>query len=425
MQLFKNIVMAKKLNPEDYALPLEKALSEQIYNALQGNVVEQIAKIAKVQNPINDYRSILEGHSFKVEEGTLPNYYKMFHEIKETLCFEGDIDFYITGDSSVNAFSICSMNPEEPNIINVNSSLIELMTDKELRFVVGHEMGHLINGNTKLTRLINFVYPGDTEVPVTLQYKIRLWGQLNELIADRYGFLAMPDINVCISAFFKMASGLDFEKMKVNIDKFIEENRKHLDFFRNDKGLNFDVHPVNPIRVEALYNFSKSMFFVKGGTTRKRLQEEMDELISILLRVRNSELDSHMANFIATAGLMMAGADNSNSDEEIEVILEELSATKIFPMNFLEDIAQMKPEDLGKLFTDSINKIMEINPNMREAMFIYLISIVMADKELSIDEINSLLNMGQNALGYSPMEAANILLAVIQRHYSPKMTDLY
>lgn len=417
--------MAKKLNPEDYSLPLEKSLSEQIYNALQGNIVEQIAKIAKVQNPINDYRSILEGHSFKVEEGTLPHYYNMFHEIKEKLCFEGDIDFYITGDSSVNAFSICSMNPEEPNIINVNSSLIELMTDNELRFVVGHEMGHLINGNTKLTRLINFVYPGDAEAPVTLQYKIRLWGQLNELIADRYGFLAMPDINVCISAFFKMASGLDFEKMKVNIDKFIEENRKRLDFFRNDKGLNFDVHPVNPIRVEALYDFSRSVFFKKCGTSRKKLQEEMDDLISILLRVRNSELDSHMADFIASAGLMMATSDEGATNEEIEVILEELSATKIFPMDFLEKVSKMKSEEISKMFSDSVNKIMEINPNLREAMFLYLISIVMADKEINGDEINFLLNIGEQALGYSPMEAANILLAVIQRHYTPRMTDLY
>lgn len=417
--------MTKKLNPEDYALPLEKALSEQIYNALQGDIVEQIAKIAKVQNPINDYRSILEGHSFKVEEGTLPDYYRMFHEIKEKLCFEGDIDFYITGDSSVNAFSICSMNPDEPNIINVNSSLIELMTDNELRFVVGHEMGHLINGNTKLTRLINFVYPGDTLAPVTLQYKIRLWGQLNELIADRYGFLAMPDINVCISAFFKMASGLDFEKMKVNINKFIEENRKRLDFFRNDKGLNFDVHPVNPIRVEALYDFSRSEFFVKNGTSREKLEEEMNDLISILLRVRNSELDSHMADFIASAGLMMATSDEGATNEEIEVILEELSATKIFPMEFLDKVSKMKADEIGKMFTDSVNKIMEINPNLREAMFIYLISIVMADKEINADEINFLLNIGEQALGYAQMEAANILLAVIQQHYSPKMTDLY
>ena len=417
--------MTKKLSPEDYSLPLEKSLSEQIYNALQGNIVEQIANIAKVQNPINDYRSILEGHSFKVEEGTLPHYYNMFHEIKEKLCFEGDIDFYITGDSSVNAFSICSMNPEEPNIINVNSSLIELMTDNELRFVVGHEMGHLINGNTKLTRLINFVYPGDAEAPVTLQYKIRLWGQLNELIADRYGFLAMPDINVCISAFFKMASGLDFEKMKVNIDKFIEENRKRLDFFRNDKGLNFDVHPVNPIRVEALFDFSRSVFFKKCGTSRKKLQEEMDDLISILLRVRNSELDSHMADFIASAGLMMATSDEGATNEEIEVILEELSATKIFPMDFLEKVSKMKSEEISKMFSDSVNKIMEINPNLREAMFLYLISIVMADKEINGDEINFLLNIGEQALGYSPMEAANILLAVIQRHYTPRMTDLY
>jgi len=213
--------------------------------------------------------------------------------------------------------------------------------------------------------------------------------------------------------------------MKVNINKFIEENRKRLDFFRNDKGLNFDVHPVNPIRVEALYDFSRSEFFVKNGTSREKLEEEMNDLISILLRVRNSELDSHMADFIASAGLMMATSDEGATDEEIEVILEELSATKIFPMEFLEKVSKMKAEEIGKMFTDSVNKILEINPNLREAMFIYLISIVMADKEINADEINFLLNIGEQSLGYAQMEAANILLAVIQQHYSPKMTDLY
>ena len=127
----------------EYGLPLEVELSTQIYNALQGNVVEEIIKMAKIPFSDNYYRSMLEGHSFKVEEGTLSRYYNIFNEIKETLQFTEPVDFYITGDPSVNAFAIASQEEGEPNIINVNSSLIQLMTDDELRFVIGHEMGQI------------------------------------------------------------------------------------------------------------------------------------------------------------------------------------------------------------------------------------------------------------------------------------------
>ena len=76
----------------EYGLPLEVELSTQIYNALQGNVVEEIIKMAKIPFSDNYYRSMLEGHSFKVEEGTLSRYYNIFNEIKETLQFTEPVD---------------------------------------------------------------------------------------------------------------------------------------------------------------------------------------------------------------------------------------------------------------------------------------------------------------------------------------------
>ena len=417
--------MAKKLNHNDYAIPMEIALREQIYSALQGEVVESIMELAKMQSPTNYYRSILEGHSFKVEKQTLPYYFNLFNDIKKTLGFKGKVDFYITGDSSVNAFAISSMNSDEPNIINVNSSLIELMTEDELRFVVGHEMGHLINGNARLVRLINFIYPGDVEPPITMQYKIRLWEQLNELIADRFGFLAMPRIETCISAFFKMASGLDFEKMKMNIDNFIAENKKRLEFFSKDKGMNYDVHPVNPIRVEALSSFSKSIFFKKGGISVDQLATETDNLIKILLKVRNNEIDTYMADFIATAGILVAHSDGMANDDEIEAILNNLSNLEVFPAAYLSDILKLKGDRLVKRFTKSVEKIMELNPNLRTSMFVYLVEIIMADKEIKKEEVETILSLANGALGIPPMEASNILLSIIQSNYLPDMQKLY
>jgi len=405
----------------EYGLPLEVELSTQIYNALQGNVVEEIIKMAKIPFSDNYYRSMLEGHSFKVEEGTLSRYYNIFNEIKEALQFTEPVDFYITGDPSVNAFAIASQEEGEPNIINVNSSLIQLMTDDELRFVIGHEMGHLINKNATLVKLINFVFPHGATIPITLQYKIRLWQQLSELVADRFGYMAMPNLNVCISAFFKMSSGLDFNKMDMKVEAFLEDNKKRLEYFRNDKGINFATHPINPIRVEALNQFSKSVFFNEKGTSKEDLENGMNELIEILLKVRNTELDSNMAKFIATAGLIIANCDETISENEIDLIFSELSVLEIFPKTYLEDIAQ---SDVEETFKESIKKLLELNPETREAMLRYLISIALADKDINVKEVELIFNIAAGELGYSPMETAQIFSQMIQIDFTPSMNAL-
>ncbi len=89
------------------------------------------------------------------------------------------VDFYVTGNSTINAFSIASEDAGHPHIVNVNSELFNLMSEDELRFVIGHELGHLINQDTALKRLIYFVYPPQTTTPpVTLQFKIHLHDDL-------------------------------------------------------------------------------------------------------------------------------------------------------------------------------------------------------------------------------------------------------
>lgn len=405
----------------EYGLPLEVELSTQIYNALQGNVVEEIIKMAKIPMSDSYYRSMLEGHSFKVEEGTLSRYFNIFNEIKEALHFTEPVDFYITGDPSVNAFAIASQEEGEPNIINVNSSLIQLMTDDELRFVIGHEMGHLINKNATLVKLINFVFPHGATIPITLQYKIRLWQQLSELVADRFGYMAMPNLNVCISAFFKMSSGLDFNKMDMKVEAFLEDNKKRLDYFRNDKGINFATHPINPIRVEALNQFSKSVFFNEKGSSKEDLENGMNDLIEILLKVRNTELDSNMAKFIASAGLIIANCDETISENEIDLIFSELSVLEIFPKSYLEDIAQ---SDVVETFKESIKKLLELNPETREAMLRYLISIALADKDINVKEVELIFNIAAGELGYSPVETAQIFSQMIQIDFTPSMNDI-
>ena len=399
-----------RLNP---AIKLEKQLCKQIYDALQGSVVEAVLRKIKTSSSDAYWRSSMEGHSLKVQEDLLPDFYALCQEVKKKLHIDEPVDFYITGDSSVNAFSVASEDEGEPNIVNVNSALFSLMSEDELRFVIGHELGHLINKDTQLTRLIQFVFPPETAVPVSLQYKIRLHSQLAELVADRYGYMATGNLDVCVTAFFKLASGLDLGKMNVSIDALIADNSRRLEYFLKDKGISRSTHPVNPIRVQALNLFATCK-------TQKALNQGMDELISILLKVGDSELDEYTASFIVAAGVIVANIDGALNKEEYDRIVESLSDLKIFPRKFIDEVLD---GDVVKTFNDSVENILRINPGMREDMLEYMIHIVMSDKIISKEEVGLLYDFG-HGVGLSDMEVATAIAVAIQKNYVPSLESI-
>lgn len=392
------------------AIELEKQIGEQIYNALQGGMVEEVLRKIKTSSSDAYWRSSMEGHSLKVRKELLPDFYNLCQEVKEKLEFKEDVDFYITGDSSVNAFSLAAEDKGEPHIVNVNSALFDLMTKDELRFVIGHELGHLINKDSALSRLINFVFPPNTAIPVLLQYKIRLHEQLAELVADRYGLIATDNLGVCVTAFFKLASGLDLAKMNVSIDALIEDNYRRLEYFLKDKGISRASHPVNPIRVQALNLFATC-------TSQEELQKGIDELISILLKVGDGELDEHIARFTASAGLLVANSDGDIKKDEVDQIIEALAGLKVFPRQFLEEIAN---GDVVKIFNDAVMGILEINPGMRTALMEYMVQIVLSDKEIDKEEVNLLYEIGKN-MGMGDVEVATIIAESIQKHFVPSL----
>jgi hypothetical protein len=287
------------------------------------------------------------------------------------------------------------------------------MSTDELRFVIGHELGHLINRDTALKRLIIFVFPEGSQLPVTLQHKIRLHNQLAELVADRYGYLACGKLDACVTAFFKMSSGLDLGKMNVSIDALLADNQKRLDFFLKGKGLSRHGHPVNPIRVQAINLFA-------NAKSEEQLEEGMDELIDILLRVGNGPLDEDLSVFIATAGLIVANVDEQVTKEEIEHIIDALSRLQIFPKSFLNAVRE---NDVVALFNQSVGNILSNNPGMRDGLLNYIINLVLADKDIEEAEIGLVYEIGKG-IGFSEKEVSQKFADAIQRNYVPSLDSI-
>ncbi len=405
-------------------LEMEEYLKTQIFEALQGDIIKSILHEAKYQ-PTNNYlRNMLEGNSFKVDANISPKLHGIFYDVKSKLGFEEDVDFYVTSDAQLNAYAVSRNEENEPHIININSSLLNLMSDEELRFIIGHEMGHLITKNADLLKLIYFIFPGNSDMPMLLQHKIRLWKQLSELTADRYGYMVCPNVPTCVSAFFKLASGVDLQRVDLNIEAFIADNDKRLEYFKNDKGINLASHPVNLIRIKAIQLFSQSKAFNVGygHLDDAQLGEAMRELTSILEKIKESELDLYFTHFIAASGVILSGSDENYNEKEIEAILQELSEFIIFPKFFLDNIVE--GGKVMEIFNDSLQRILSVSPGSRESLLYYLARIALSDKKIAENEIGFIFEVGTKAFGYSRTEVAQIFANTIQQRFMPGVQAL-
>ncbi|HOC16537.1 MAG TPA: M48 family metalloprotease [Bacteroidales bacterium] len=86
--------------------------------------------------------------------------YELTQEILQLLEYtDREVSFYISKDSSVNAKTYFNCNEEEPHYVVFNSCLVERLTDGEMRFVIGHELGHLIYRHTMLEFVMDHLYP--------------------------------------------------------------------------------------------------------------------------------------------------------------------------------------------------------------------------------------------------------------------------
>jgi len=405
-------------------IKLEQEIGKNLWEILDAEVISKVKKEAKVEKSGNYYKYLLEGHSFKLGKDLLPELHKPFMDVCKALNLTEPVEFYISNAPDFNASASSSEEQGEPHLVNLNSGLVNALDEDELRFVIGHELGHIISKNIDIKGVIEFVFPGFQGIPLLLYNKISLWDKLSELTADRYGLIACGDANKCVSAFFKMSSGLSLDRFNLNFATFLEENEKLLESFKQENTINVASHPMNPIRIKALEYFAQSTVY-RSILEHSPLEEDptlitnMEELTNLLLVIRNSELDQHRSLFIASAGLVMAGVDEQMRKEEYDTIIQQLANYLIFPGELLRGIIEEKSQH--KIFLQSASTIMHHNPAERDPMFEFLIGVALSDNQLFTREIEFLYEVGANLFKFSAKEIAQKIGYVVRGNFLPRL----
>lgn len=139
-------------------------------------------------------------------------------------------DMYVVQTPIVNAMTI---GLDKPTLV-LNTGLVELLDDEELRFVIGHELGHALSGHavyrtmmiwlTNLAENVSWLPIGKWGVELVIT-ALKEWFRKSELSCDRAGLLVGQDIEAGVRALMKLAGGAHLAEM--NPIAFLEQAREH------------------------------------------------------------------------------------------------------------------------------------------------------------------------------------------------------
>jgi hypothetical protein len=275
-------------------------------------------------------------NTVKLNKVIAPRLYKLCAEIQHYLNYKEPIDFYLYATPEVNAFSINGFGIV-PHIICFTSSLIQQLNDNELRFVIGHEIGHLIYKHSQLD-VVNKILANreNEEIPAALAIYFLRWQRYAEVTCDRIGYLAIPDIKVIGTVFFKFASGLSEGYLNFDIDEYLKQLDKIREIAVGDF---YSTHPNNLVRLQNLQYFSNSVLMPgrkeKTALSEKALNAKMLNLMDLLEIHPKKDKEKRIVEFYSSVGTYLAHATGEVSEKAWKTLYDWLADYTTQPENYL------------------------------------------------------------------------------------------
>lgn len=206
----------------------------------------------------------------RVNEKQFPRLYKLHLEACKVLNMDKIPELFVTQNPMYNAGA---MGIKDPCVI-INSSMVNDLTDDELLFVLGHELGH-IKSEHMLYRTLFFVLDlmmkNSHRLPfaniamgtlMAVYYALLEWSRKSELSCDRAGLLVAQDPEAAVQLVMKLAGGRKIEEM--DLGEFMRQAEEY-----NENGTMNDnlmkvlhlvtqTHPFPVIRVYELMQWIRS-----------------------------------------------------------------------------------------------------------------------------------------------------------------------
>lgn len=175
-------------------------------------------------------RLAFQANAVRVSDKQFPRIHRIYQEALKTLDVQEEYPLYISQTPIVNAGAY---GMDEPFII-LNSGTLILLEDEELRFILGHELGHILSDHVLyrtmtvlLLQLAGMGFPIVGLAARAVLVGLLEWGRKAELSCDRAGLLTVQDPEVVMRTMLKMAGGQEVDEM--SLDEFIRQAEEYRD----------------------------------------------------------------------------------------------------------------------------------------------------------------------------------------------------
>jgi uncharacterized tellurite resistance protein B-like protein len=350
-------------------------------------------------------RDLLAG-AVRLTRTMAPTVAEALARCREALGWDRPVEVYVRPDPQFNAF--LAQPPSGPTLIGLSSRLLESFSPPELRFVLGHELGHALCDHfgipMPLTAMIEDM--AGSLVPRTTQLQLFVWSRAAEVSADRMGLLCARDERAAASAFFKMATGLssvdvvkpDLAALAAQADALPSAPAARVKFREEDDELFdcFSTHPMNPVRVRALMAYARSEGYLRavgaataGALATDALEDQVERDLGIMepsYLEEDNDQSRAMRKLLYCAGLEVAAANGVVTDKELLALRALLG----------HDDAPRPDADLARNRTDldeALAAAKELPALSRAQLVQHLGVIAHADGEVDEHEVEAMLRI--------------------------------
>jgi len=285
-------------------------------------VNEQLERLEESSSERSSLRRRLLATSVRLSPAMAPDLHTIARDCSEQLELGIDLELYVFPSPVYNAMCF---KPEDGRLfVMFASSLLEGFDEAELKFVMGHELGHHIYHHHDVP--IGYILRGQQHPDPRLALDLFTWSRYAEISADRAGAHCARDLSSVSRALFKLASGLGDTSIRFSLDDFLSQvDAMQVEDAQPGQGAPkedwFSTHPFSPMRVKALQLFYNSEL-AGGSVSKPDLEASVMGVMSLMepsyLDGRTQTAES-MRRLLFAGALVVAHADGEISQDEIEI----------------------------------------------------------------------------------------------------------
>lgn len=245
--------------------------------------------------------------TIRVGEKQYPKLNQLRLECADTLDLDVVPNVFVARDPSANAMAV---GIDEPFIV-LTTGLVEALDTEALRFVIGHEMGHVLSGHavlrTLLIRLVNlqatvaFIPAGALGLRAVIA-ALREWFRKAELTCDRAGLLCGQDPAAALRTHVYLAGGTDLTQ--IDIPSFLQQATEYenVDDIRDSihklRNVERMGHPFAVVRAAQLQRWAASAEYreILAGAYQRRDEDNPSSNFTEDLRGAAKSYKDSMAN---------------------------------------------------------------------------------------------------------------------------------